>query len=131
MFPKVTPLAIHDDVTLIGPPEDVISAFEWILQAVPWHTGLEIQATKSKAYCPAGRPDDSLLGDSIKWLPMNGEQLSPGKAYIKYGDGLVLAGIPIGTPEFIQANLQESIGSSQELANAIRDIKEGGFVQQA
>eukprot|EP00959_Pyramimonas_sp_CCMP1952_P204221 4271382-Pyramimonas_sp.AAC.1 len=51
--------------------------------------------------------------------PRPRQALSPGKAYIKYGDGLVLAGIPIGTPEFIQANLQESIRSSGE--GACRD----------
>jgi hypothetical protein len=33
--PLVTPFGIHDDVTLVGPPAEVIAAFEWATKAIP------------------------------------------------------------------------------------------------
>jgi hypothetical protein len=55
--PSVTPFGIHDDdVTLVGPPAEVIAAFEWAIKAIPETTGLAVQPTKTIATCPSGRP---------------------------------------------------------------------------
>jgi hypothetical protein len=40
--PSVTPFGIHGDVTLVGPPAEVVAAFEWAIKAIPATTGLAV-----------------------------------------------------------------------------------------
>ena len=72
-------------------------------------TGGEIQATKTIAHRPAGKPADDTLYPGIRWLPTGGEDIQPETfTYVKYKQGLVVAGVPIGSDEFIKDFLDSS-----------------------
>ena len=134
-FPLVTPFGIHDDVTLVGPPAEVVAAFEWVIQAIPVTTGLAVQPTKTIATCPTGKPtlDTLTSADSaVQWMPPVGEPIaSDGSvAYIQYRPGLVVAGVPIGPEDFVVDFLTSVHTESLKLSEAINTVKAEGFLQQ-
>ena len=131
-FPTLTPFGIHDDVTLVGPPAEVFEALEWLVRAVPETTGGEIQATKTIAHRPAGKPADDTLYPGIRWLPTGGEDIQPETfTYVKYKQGLVVAGVPIGSDEFIKHFLDSVSADTLKLSQAIDTLKSSDFERQA
>jgi hypothetical protein len=72
LHPSVTPFDIRDDFTLVGPPAEVIAAFEWAIKAIPETMGLAVQPTKTIATCPSGTPVlDALTSaySAVQWMP--------------------------------------------------------------
>ena len=133
--PSVTPFGIHDDVTLVGPPAEVIAAFEWAIKAIPETTGLAVQPTKTIATCPSGRPVlDALTSthSAVQWMPPAGESVTTDGtvAYIQYRPGLIMAGVPIGPNDFVADFLTSAHTESLKLSEAINTVKTAGFLQQ-
>eukprot|EP00959_Pyramimonas_sp_CCMP1952_P195408 4086069-Pyramimonas_sp.AAC.1 len=62
--------------------------------------------------CTVGAPHVSSL------LPcVAASSASARSTYVKYAAGFVLAGIPVGTSNFVHSVLQEAVKSSQDLAD--------------
>jgi hypothetical protein len=119
----------------VGPPAEVIAAFEWAIKAIPETTGLAVQPTKTIATCPSGRPVlDALISahSAVQWMPPAGESVTTDDtvAYIQYMPGLIMAGVPIGPNDFVVDFLTSAHTESLKLSEAINTVKTAGFLQQ-
>ena len=73
----------------------------------------------------------SFLYPGIRWLPTGGEDIQPETfTYVKYKQGLVVAGVPIGSDEFIKDFLDSVSADTLKLSQAIDTLKSSDFERQ-
>ena len=119
-FPGCIVIATHDDVVVCGPPAQARAALEHLLEAATRLCGLTPSGHKFTIYTS----DGSSIGTSAlaaveaavaRWTDQ--AQLDAGKRCVAQADGIVAAGVPIGTMSFSIACLREKV-ASQERAHA-------------
>ena len=95
-IPSVYVLANHDDTYLAGPTHDLAPAFHALQKIAKKRRNLTLQPIKSEAFHP------SRAGWQPEGVPLR-------------HDGLVVAGLPVGTHEFEEAHCTEK---AQKIADA-------------
>ena len=81
-------------------------------------------------------PPQESLPPGIRWRqqPQPGApppDLKPGITYLRNTSGMVVAGVPIGTPNFVSSILTAFNDATAELDSAVASLSDAGFARQA
>ena len=109
---RITPVAVMDDLTLLGPVESIQEIYPRLLQSLQ-QLGLSINGNKLKALSPEAFTGKSISHDTIQL----------GRDLIQINtDGLVLCGVPFGTTEFCHQYLNTYVESAEQGLNGIQQF---------
>jgi hypothetical protein len=95
-YPDIRVIAYLDDIVLQGPCSEVVAAYEAINSQLK-EQGLVVQPNKSRVYSPT-------IANAA--LVSNGHGIARGK------EGIVVAGCPVGQPEFVERHAQATADKS-------------------
>ena len=111
-FPDCVVVAIHDDVQICGPPRRAAHAMDALLQDASQRCGLTPSGHKFTIYSPSDCDDLREVERVVdSWTSQ--EQLDQGNRCKANNNGVVAAGVPIGSPDFINDTLQNKFASHQ------------------
>jgi hypothetical protein len=98
-YPDVHIMAIMDDITLVGSPEQALSAM-WQLQEELAKIGAVMAPGKTKLYCPAGYEEDIIqLAEALEI-----EVVEP-------NEGIIVGGAPIGSSTFMSRHVNNKVST--------------------
>jgi hypothetical protein len=92
--PEEEPAAYLDDIYAVCEPNRVADIFGFLEEALQRHAGISLNLGKTRCWNSAGVPPPRVE-------ELGHEAWSPG--------GIVILGTPVGTPEFVDAKLQERL----------------------
>ena len=110
-------LAYLDDVTILANPQRALDLVRRFERHLAFHTRLCLNLSKTAIWNGAGVAPDGLHAlstTSRTWL--GDSSLAPAQR------GLVLLGAPFGTPEFVQAHLQQTLERQATLLNQLPNL---------
>ena len=105
-----------DDVFSCGPPEVVLPAVQRFAEEIKERCGLTLQWRKSRVFCWQGEvPPYASPG-----LTLAGEQV--GETFLR---GMMVYGVPVGTPEYVTFKLKEVAARIVKDADKTREVLKG------
>ena len=110
-------LAYLDDVTILANPQRALDLIRRFERHLAFHTRLCLNLSKTAIWNGAGVAPDGLHAlstTSRTWL--GDSSLAPAQR------GLVVLGAPLGTPEFVQAHLQQTLERQATLLNQLPNL---------
>ena len=108
-FPLVCARSTHDDTTLVGRPAHVFEAFQWLKDNIFTQLHLSLSVEKCVAYVPdlSAHPDPNVREAYVARASTTTELAAQAGTSVTL-DGIVVAGIPIGTDSFITDHVKKA-----------------------
>ena len=124
-FPDCAVVALHDDVGIAGPPARVRRALMMLVSEARAEAGLTPTGHKFTFYCDPRACEGAALSDCkgieddiLAWTPV--EAMRRGRRCTMQHDGLVQAGVPIGTRAYALARMRERVTGAERVHEQTR-----------
>jgi len=107
-------ISFADDTPIIGPPVEAFAAVRSMFGLAPVSHRLNLNTSKFAYWSPAGNTDliDSLAADSG----------IPKQSAIPSEQGILVAGTPVGTPEFMRSYADTTVNKATDFMDSLLDV---------
>ena len=130
----VAMVVVADDTYVVGPPATIMAANLHYANDLLQRTGLETKREKTVMYAPSGvrpAPDEMPGYTDFVDLQADGAPAALDTCVVKFVDGLNVAGVPLGSPAFVQAFVERQISDAKTLKCSITSLMRSGYLQEA